>query len=113
MCPRADHLPRQAFGSLKTYWGRAETLISKLSTELAPEGLTHKYPLNNNADMHWTVNNKYIPEGENTHLLNAAGAKGSMDVTRYNDAGYNEVCTSAKRKYSSIFKREKKNMCET
>lgn len=110
---RADHLPGLPLGSLKTYWGRGESLISKLSTELALEGLTHKHPLNNNADVHWTVNNKYIPEGENTHLLNAGGAKGSTNVIRCNNAGYNEMCTSAKTKYSSIFKGEKNIMCET
>ena len=87
LCLRLDHLPRWPLGSLKTYWGRAECLISKLSTELAPEGSKHKYPLNNNADMHWTVSNKYIPEIENTHLLNAAGAKDSMNVIRCNDEG--------------------------
>lgn len=82
-------------------------MISKLSIKLASEGLTHKYPLNDNADMHWTVNNKYIPEIENTHLLNAAGTKGSVNVIRCNDAGHNEVYTSAK--YSSIFKGGEKN----
>lgn len=83
-------------------------MISKLSTKLAPEGLKHKYPLNSKADMHRTVNNKYIPETESTHFLSAAGAKGCVNVIRCNNAGANEVCTSTKTKYSSSFKGEKK-----
>lgn len=89
--------------------GGAESSISKLSTELAPESLTHKYPLNNNADMHWTVNNKYLPETENTYLLNAAGAKGSMNVIRCNDVACNEVRTSAKTNIAVSSKKKKKS----
>lgn len=61
-CLMADHLQGQALGSLKAYWGRVESLMSKMSTELASGGLAHKYPLKSNTDMHRTVNNKYIPE---------------------------------------------------
>lgn len=75
--------------------------------------MTHRYPLNNNADVHWTVNNKYISERENTHLLNAARAKGSTNVLsdtciRCNSAGYNEVCTSAKTNIAASSKEKKK-----
>lgn len=103
-----DFVP-ESWSSLRAGFRKLEDLLVKgRKFDLKPNrtctrGFEMHYPLHSHADLHWTVSKKYTPERENTFLLNFARAKCSMHVIRWNDAGYKNVCTSTKIKYSSIF----------